>query len=188
MCLAWHLFQRLMQRCYDPLQVDPYAPIYFYQFSSPADPTNLLWVTRFVIKGTDGSSVPAPSTDPSGVKYGLGTFVDPSLYNAMPSYLVGNGQLQGGPANGNNTTTTPGSGTPPSTATTSPVSSVTSPTVNTNTHTGTITKVTTSGTASSPTQTNTSTTSTGGALSVASSPSWMTMLGAIVAGAVVLSS
>ena len=173
------------------MQVDPNAPIYFYQFSSPVDPTNLLWVTRFVVKGTDGSSVPAPSTDPSGVKYGLGTFTDPSLYNAMPSYLVGNGQLQGGPANGTTPTTTPGSSALLSTTTTGVVSSASGPGTGVSTsagpNTGTITKVTTTNTRSSPSATTSTTaTSSSGARPGVSSSSWMTLVALIVGGAVAL--
>lgn len=165
-------------------EVNPNAPIYFYQFSSPTDPTNLLWVTRFLIKGTDGSSVDAPSTDPNGVKYGVGTFVDSSLYNAMPSYLVGNGQIQGGPGGGNGggngttpTTTPGGTGIPSSTPTTSPISATS----------GGIHTITTSpGTDVSPTSTSTST-STGGARPNTSSSLSLLAVLVITSGAIMLS-
>jgi len=166
-------------------EVDPYSIIYFYQFSSPVDPSNLLWVTRFLIQAEDGSSVPPPMKDANGVPWGVGTFVDPSLYNAMPSYLAGNGQLQGVPGNG----TTPGSTVVVTSTTTGSVSFSTPTGSSTgsgaSTRTGTITTVTTTTTSSA--ETSTTTNSTGGALSSVSSSSWMTLLSAIVAGVIALS-
>jgi len=169
-------------------EVNPNAPIYFYQFSCPSDPTDLMWVTRFLIKGTDGSSVDAPSTDPSGVKYGVGAFVDANLYNAMPSYLVGNGQIQGGPGGGNGggggngttpTTTPGGSGIPSSTPATSPISGTSSRKINT---------ISTSpGTEVSPTSTSTSTSTGGARLNTSFSVSWLVVLVITGGGAIMLS-
>lgn len=164
-------------------QVNPNAPIYFYQFSSPSEPDNLLWVTRFNIKGTDGSSTAAPLTDPSGIPYGIGEFTDPSLYNAPPAYLAGNGQLQGAPGNGT-TTGAPGSSTGSGTSTTGSTTATGTGSSAGGSSTGTITKVTSTGTSKATSAASTTaTTSTGGAVAQLGS-SWMTVLGALMAGAV----
>jgi len=80
--------------------VSPNEPIYFYQFSTPSAPSNLTWTGRFTIAGTDGSSEPAEfnsTINGQPVEWGYGTFTDPTEYNTIPSYLNGNGQVQGGP-------------------------------------------------------------------------------------------
>ena len=72
------------------LQVTPNAAIYFYQFSTPALPTNLTWTTRFTIAAADGSTTdPANSTQPDGsaIPWGVGELVDESTAVAAPSYL-----------------------------------------------------------------------------------------------------
>ncbi|KAI6149683.1 hypothetical protein BKA82DRAFT_4132017 [Pisolithus tinctorius] len=61
-------------------QVSPYAPIYFYEFSSPAS-TNLTWTTRFTITDLTSDIVPAPQpTQPGGanIPWGIGTIIGTS--------------------------------------------------------------------------------------------------------------
>jgi len=65
--------------------VNPPAPIYFYQFTSPAS-SDKLWTGRFTISGASGQTVPAPNqTQPDGenIPWGTGSLVDPS--KAVPA-------------------------------------------------------------------------------------------------------
>lgn len=58
-------------------KVSPHAPIYFYEFSSPAS-ANSTWTTRFTITNSTSDIVPAPqSTQPGGadIPWGTGTIV-----------------------------------------------------------------------------------------------------------------
>ncbi|KAI6023322.1 hypothetical protein EDC04DRAFT_2574719 [Pisolithus marmoratus] len=61
-------------------QVSPHAPIYFYEFSSPAS-ANLTWTTRFTITDSISNIVPAPqATQPGGanIPWGTGTIIGTS--------------------------------------------------------------------------------------------------------------
>ena len=74
------------------VQVTPNSAIYFYQFSTPAAPTNLTWTTRFTIAAADGSTTsPANQNEPDGqnIPWGTGALVDPSTAVPAPSYLTG---------------------------------------------------------------------------------------------------
>jgi len=76
-------------------QVTPTSAIYFYQFSSSTDPTNLLWTTRFTIAGPNGqTTAPAEKIQPDGqsIPWGTGALVNPSTAVAPPAYLSGSGQ------------------------------------------------------------------------------------------------
>ncbi|KAG8746076.1 hypothetical protein FRC10_006179 [Ceratobasidium sp. 414] len=80
--------------------VTPTSAIYFYQFSSPTNATDLLWTTRFTIAGTNGETTPpTETTQPDGQKigWGKGALVDPSTAVAPPAYL---GTAQSGGASG----------------------------------------------------------------------------------------
>lgn len=77
---------------YDCPEVTPNSAIYFYQFSTPAAPTNLTWTTRFTIAAADGSTTsPANQNEPDGqnIPWGTGALVDPSTAVPAPSYLTG---------------------------------------------------------------------------------------------------
>jgi len=84
--------------------VEPNSAIYFYQFSTPAKPAALTWTTRWAIAGPDGKVTPPPQqTQPDGqaVPWGDGNLTNPKEADALPAYLVGNGetsQLGGGAA------------------------------------------------------------------------------------------
>ncbi|KAG8683208.1 hypothetical protein FRC11_013850 [Ceratobasidium sp. 423] len=87
--------------------VTPNSAIYFYQFSSPSEPTNLLWTTRWTIASADGkTTTPTETTQPNGDKipWGKGALVDPSTAVAPPSYLTNN------QANGSANTTSAAAG------------------------------------------------------------------------------
>ena len=103
-------------------QVTPNSAIYFYQFSTPADPAAVTWTTRFTIAGADGSTVP-PENDlePDGqpIPWGVGALVDPSTAVAAPSYLGGAGST------GTGSTGTPG--TTPDVPATDPTTTPSSP-------------------------------------------------------------
>ncbi|KAF8308338.1 hypothetical protein DL93DRAFT_2087101 [Clavulina sp. PMI_390] len=161
--------------------VDLNAPVVFYQFSDPSDPTNLQWVTRFTIATESGATVAAPNTDSNGVPWGIAHFTDTSLYNAIPGYLAGNGQLQGAPGNGTSTTgsTTTGSSTATSTGSTA-----------SKTGSSTMSTVTSHSSSSAPTSSTTTTSSSGAAKAfvASSSTSIMALVGAIMAGAVAVTS
>ncbi|KDN47775.1 hypothetical protein RSAG8_03195, partial [Rhizoctonia solani AG-8 WAC10335] len=61
--------------------VTPNSAIYFYQFSDPSDPKNLLWTTRWTLASADGTTTtPTETTQPNGDKipWGKGALVDPS--------------------------------------------------------------------------------------------------------------
>ena len=73
----------------------PNSAIYFYQFSSQKDPVYTTWSMRFLIAAADGSSTHPTNVSDAGTPYGFGYFVDPTLYNAPPSYMIGNGQIIG---------------------------------------------------------------------------------------------
>lgn len=71
--------------------VTPAAPIYFYQFSSPAA-TDKQWTGRFTITSVAGQTVPAPNQvqpDGQAIPWGTGALVDPSKAVPAPSYLNG---------------------------------------------------------------------------------------------------
>ncbi|PAV19750.1 ser-thr-rich glycosyl-phosphatidyl-inositol-anchored membrane family [Pyrrhoderma noxium] len=69
-------------------EVTPNSAIYFYQFSSPAEPTNLTWTGRWTISASDGSTTdPTETTD--GIQWGTGALVDASSAVAAPTYLSG---------------------------------------------------------------------------------------------------
>ncbi|KAG9080897.1 hypothetical protein FRC06_006010 [Ceratobasidium sp. 370] len=85
---------------YDCPEVTPTSAIYFYQFSSPANATDLLWTTRFTIAGPNGeTTTPTETTQPDGQKipWGKGALVDPSTAVAAPAYL---GKTQSGSGTG----------------------------------------------------------------------------------------
>ncbi|CAE6445911.1 hypothetical protein ACGC1H_003924 [Rhizoctonia solani] len=76
--------------------VTPNSMIYFYQFSDPSDPKNLLWTTRWTLASADGqTTTPTETTQPNGDKipWGKGALVDPSTAVPPPAYLSNN---QGG--------------------------------------------------------------------------------------------
>lgn len=80
-------------------EVTPTSAIYFYQFSSPSEPTNLLWTTRFTIADASGkTTTPTETTQPDGqsIPWGKGALVDPSTAVAPPSYLNSTAQTTGG--------------------------------------------------------------------------------------------
>ncbi|KAI0751576.1 hypothetical protein C8Q80DRAFT_585163 [Daedaleopsis nitida] len=136
---------------YDCPEVTPNSAIYFYQFSSPAEPKNIMWTTRFTIAGADGSTVPPENdTEPDGqnIPWGVGALVDPSKAVAAPSYLASGsssgsttvtgssgatgtstGTVTAGPAAGTTSATTSGRGTAP----TAPAAPTTSSAANTTT-------------------------------------------------------
>jgi len=91
--------------------VTPNSAIYFYQFSDPSDPKNLLWTTRWTMAGADGSTTPpTETTQPGGgaIPWGKGALVDPSTAVAAPSYLGGS-QSGGTSASGSAVSTATGS-------------------------------------------------------------------------------
>ncbi|KAG8771191.1 hypothetical protein FRC12_003802 [Ceratobasidium sp. 428] len=74
-------------------EVTPTSAIYFYQFSSPANATDLLWTTRWTMAGPNGETTPpTETTQPDGQKiaWGKGALVDPSKAVPPPAYLGGN--------------------------------------------------------------------------------------------------
>lgn len=191
--------------------VTPNSPIYFYQLSSANDLTNTQWATRFLIAGADDSSTPATQTATNGALWGLGTFTDPSQYNAKPPYFANNEQLVGGAsaangtstASGSNSSSSPaGSASQSSVAATSPSGSatVTSAPTSAAAPTGSssvtgsgsgssVSKVTTSvtksATSSAPSGSSTGTTGqSGGAAGAASATSWVVLAGAALFGAI----
>ncbi|KAG8889268.1 hypothetical protein FRB98_005081 [Tulasnella sp. 332] len=77
-----------------------YSAVYWYQFSIAADPTNLLWTTRFAIESPSGTTVPPPNpTQPNGdaIAWGLGELKDLSAAKPPPSYITG--ETTGGASN-----------------------------------------------------------------------------------------
>ncbi|KAH7326890.1 hypothetical protein B0J17DRAFT_620552 [Rhizoctonia solani] len=79
-------------------EVIPTSAIYFYQFSDPSDPKNLLWTTRWTLASADGTTTPpSETTQPNGDKipWGKGALVDPSTAVAAPAYLSGTNQSGG---------------------------------------------------------------------------------------------
>ncbi|KAI0641984.1 hypothetical protein C8Q79DRAFT_868393, partial [Trametes meyenii] len=55
-------------------EVTPNSAIYFYQFTSPAAPTDRFWTTRFTIADAQGNTVPPTNdTQPGGQKISWGT-------------------------------------------------------------------------------------------------------------------
>ncbi|KAI1790274.1 hypothetical protein LXA43DRAFT_973772 [Ganoderma leucocontextum] len=96
---------------YDCPQVTPNSAIYFYQFSTPAAPTNLTWTTRFTIAAADGTTTtPENQNEPDGqnIPWGTGALVDPSTAVAAPPYLTGS-TATGSGANTNSASATSGS-------------------------------------------------------------------------------
>lgn len=191
--------RRLIGDYFALLQVNPPAPIYFYQFTSPANASDLQWVTRFLIAGADGSSTAATGSQ-GGVAFGNGAFVDPSLYNAPPSYLAGNGQLIGG-SNGNGggssapvPTGTGTSALPTTTVTPTGTQSQSVPSQPTSTNSeggsakSSITfsvitvKPTGSGTSKSASPSTTTASASGASSLVSMSSPWGVLLGALIAG------
>ncbi|EUC54829.1 ser-thr-rich glycosyl-phosphatidyl-inositol-anchored membrane family protein [Rhizoctonia solani AG-3 Rhs1AP] len=74
-------------------EVTPNSMIYFYQFSDPSDPKNLLWTTRWTLASADGqTTTPTETTQPNGDKipWGKGALVDPSTAVPPPAYLSNN--------------------------------------------------------------------------------------------------
>ncbi|PIL24790.1 hypothetical protein GSI_12676 [Ganoderma sinense ZZ0214-1] len=83
---------------YNCPNVTPNSAIYFYQFSTPAAPSNLTWTTRFTIAAADGSTTsPENETEPNGqaIPWGTGALVDPSTAVAAPSYITGESTASG---------------------------------------------------------------------------------------------
>ncbi|KAJ1306397.1 hypothetical protein OPQ81_007402 [Rhizoctonia solani] len=73
--------------------VTPNSAIYFYQFSDPSEPSNLLWTTRWTIASASGQTTPpTEATQPKGDKipWGKGALVDPSTAVPPPAYLTNN--------------------------------------------------------------------------------------------------
>lgn len=92
-------------------EVTPTSAIYFYQFSDPSDPTNLLWTTRWTMAAEDGTTTPpSETTQPDGkpIPWGTGALVDPSTAVAAPSYLGGS-QSGGTSASGSASSSATGS-------------------------------------------------------------------------------
>jgi len=76
------------------------APIYFYQFSTPASSTKT-WTGRFTISDASGQTVPAPNqVQPNGqaIPWGTGALADPS--KAVPAPAGGNTTSTGTSTNG----------------------------------------------------------------------------------------
>lgn len=74
--------------------VTPNSAIYFYQFSDPSDPKNVLWTTRWTLASADGkTTTPTETTQPNGDKipWGKGALVDPSTAVPAPAYLTAGG-------------------------------------------------------------------------------------------------
>jgi len=72
--------------------VTPNAKIYFYQFTSPDDPTNTTWTTRFTIADANGNTVaPSQTTQPGGAPtpWGVGALNNPA--DATPPPPTGGG-------------------------------------------------------------------------------------------------
>ncbi|KIK56998.1 hypothetical protein GYMLUDRAFT_247272 [Collybiopsis luxurians FD-317 M1] len=72
-------------------QVNPYSPIYFYQFVSPDEASNPQWTTRFAISSPTGATTNAPNaTQPNGDKipWGAGALVDAASASAAPSFAA----------------------------------------------------------------------------------------------------
>ncbi|THH12076.1 hypothetical protein EW145_g242 [Phellinidium pouzarii] len=68
-------------------QVTPNSAIYFYQFSTPAAPSNKTWTGRFSIADTNGKTTdPTETTD--GIQWGTGKLLDASSTTPAPSYLA----------------------------------------------------------------------------------------------------
>ncbi|EAU90746.1 hypothetical protein CC1G_04015 [Coprinopsis cinerea okayama7 len=71
-------------------EVDPYATIYFYQFTSPHTSTKT-WTTRFTITSPDGETVEPEFPEQPGtgdaIPWGIGNLVDPS--GARPPPVIG---------------------------------------------------------------------------------------------------
>ncbi|KDQ19471.1 hypothetical protein BOTBODRAFT_28044 [Botryobasidium botryosum FD-172 SS1] len=67
--------------------VSPCSQIYFYQFSSPTNATDLLWTTRFTIKCANGSTTPPANpteSDGSAVPWGNGSIISNTTTPAPP--------------------------------------------------------------------------------------------------------
>ncbi|CEL56379.1 hypothetical protein RSOLAG1IB_07765 [Rhizoctonia solani AG-1 IB] len=170
-------------------EVTPTSTIYFYQFSSPSDPKNLLWTTRWTLASADGQTTPpTESTQPNGDKipWGKGALVDPSTAVPPPAYLSGNNQA-GGSTNATSSTSaapiTSSTGAAPP-ATTAPGASsnpvVITSTASANTRlTSSSERAATTGTASASAAANNQTTSVNGALT--NGVSGITLVGAFVA-------
>ncbi|KLO09556.1 hypothetical protein SCHPADRAFT_943549 [Schizopora paradoxa] len=71
--------------------VTPNSAIFFYQFSSPAEPTNITWTGRFAIGDAEGNTTPPPNaTQPNSndaIPWGNAQLLDPSSATPAPSYL-----------------------------------------------------------------------------------------------------
>jgi len=70
------------------------AAVYWYQFSHAAQPTNLLWSTRFAIASSTGQVTAAPNqiqpdSGAEAIPWGDGNLVDPSTAKPAPSYITG---------------------------------------------------------------------------------------------------
>jgi hypothetical protein len=80
---------------YPCLSVTPNAAIYFYKFTSPAEPTVALFTTRFTIAAADGSTTTPTQTETGStgslVPWGTGALTDPSQGDQPPNLGNGNG-------------------------------------------------------------------------------------------------
>ncbi|KAF8757643.1 Ser-Thr-rich glycosyl-phosphatidyl-inositol-anchored membrane family [Rhizoctonia solani] len=72
--------------------VTPNSQIYFYQFSSPSDPKNLLWTTRWTCERRNHTTKRNYSAQWDKIGWGKGALVDPSTAVPAPAYLAGNNQ------------------------------------------------------------------------------------------------
>ncbi|KAG8936010.1 hypothetical protein FRC02_005206 [Tulasnella sp. 418] len=100
--------------------VNPNSLIYFYQFSTASDPTNLQWTTRFAIAGPNGELVQPenavqPDATKSQIPWGVGNLENPSSAKPAPAYISGQGNANGASGSGSATgvvaTTATGSAT-----------------------------------------------------------------------------
>ncbi|CAE6499379.1 unnamed protein product [Rhizoctonia solani] len=177
--------------------VTPNSAIYFYQFSSPTNVTDLLWTTRWTIASADGKTTPpTETTQPNGDKFpwGKGALVDPSTAVAPPSYLTNN--QSNGSANTTSvvsassagpvvTSTTPGQVVTSIVVATSPAAAATTPAAGSSSHaagsSSSSTRAASTGAttgASSSNSTGSTTTANGAATTTASG---FAMIGALVA-------
>lgn len=87
-------------------EVNPYATIYFYQFTAPGAPDKT-WTTRFTIASSTGQSVPAVNQrqpDGQNIPWGVGALVNPG--SAVPPPASAGGSDAGAAGNTTATSTT----------------------------------------------------------------------------------
>ncbi|KLO06528.1 hypothetical protein SCHPADRAFT_687590 [Schizopora paradoxa] len=124
--------------------VSPNSAIYFYQFTSPADPANVFWTGRFAIADPSGATTPPPNaTQPTGEAIPWGFAV------------LGSGNTTSSTSSNSTTSTS----TTSTNSTTSTLSTTTSSTSVTLTTTDTITSDDSSSTSQGPDPTTTTTNS-----------------------------